>query len=1295
MGKQGNPASGSGKSGPVSAAPLPLKAKPTLTKEQEKQQAANAVPPQAPIFPGWTGKTPVSLLSEHCQKNQWRKPNYRLMKKPKGFQCLVSLAKEDKKTRQLKTIPYCPPLFYESEQEAKHFSATYALHKVASHLSLYRLLPPEARDLWQALEEERQKLPTHVTQYQYTADPFAAEEARLEEERKRPASSVAKAPREPWLKYPLVHMSAEQRQAVEQMIRAHTSSVPSKGGDGMPDLGLVAPLTKLGFREAHVKEALTFTSDHASALDWLCIHVPEDDLPPKYLPDVTPEINTQRFNSGGLAFEYAVKRLHSTGYSRKLCEAELSVSKGNEMIALVRLTRKLARGDDAAHVSKEATESSAEDLQEETEALESIFADQFRMEKTDVGVILSISFTLRAVDGENKLEIYIPASSRYPFETPGIVVRNPNLPAYILLSIQRGLAKEACNQLGSPMVYALHAWLEDNMERLVDAPPPLASIAVGTSAGEEDQELPQIKSDTKNGLGRKQVNPHSKILRPDANLSRQLKDSYVKKCKEAAYQKMLASRSKLPSFQSRDAIIAALAKHQVLIVSGGTGTGKSTQLGQFILENMVEENRGAECNIICTQPRRISALSLAERVSAERCERVGATVGYSMRGEASDTTLGSVSHVIVDEVHERGVDSDFLLIIIRDLLTKRPGLKLILMSATVKAETFSSYFQGAPTITIPGFTFPIEDFYLEDILRTTSFRDNTGSRRRNGDEDDDEAEEGYFKECNLDDSAITTLKAIQKSNFINYSLVAAIVRHICDTTKPTDGAILVFMPGVMEISKCMDAIRSAVQSNLELLPLHANLSSKEQSRVFAKVGSDTRKVVVATNIAETSITIDDVVFVIDSGKVKENTFNGTVLTLAETWASQSSCQQRRGRAGRVRAGQCYKLFSKRFSQTKMAADAVPEMLRIPLEQLCLQVLALGSTDVRAFLGKALDAPSLVNIENALQVLRDVNAIDHVTEHLTSLGQHMATIPADLRIAKVLLFGSLFRCVSTALTVAACMSSKSPFTSAMDAREDARAARERFASDKSDWLTDARAYHGWVEAGRRSRREARDFAEKNYMSYMTLSAISDLRSQYLQVLTSLSYVPPDYHERGNGTHDMNTNSNEPKIVIGALVAGLYPNLARVAKPDTTYSQTGSGAVPIDARARDIKFFTRHDGRVFIHPSSINFTLTRVDAPFLLFLTKAATSKVFLRDSTPVSAWPVLLFGGALTVENEGRSLAVDGEWRFQGAPRISALVNGIRRLLDAALARKIAHPASHVADAPVIALILDLVQTDGL
>ena len=485
----------------------------------------------------------------------------------------------------------------------------------------------------------------------------------------------------------------------------------------------------------------------------------------------------------------------------------------------------------------------------------------------------------------------------------------------------------------------------------------------------------------------------------------------------------------------------------------------------------------------CTQPRRISALGLADRVSEERCSAVGQEVGYIIRGESKSSSntkiifvttgvllrrlqtsggssddvvasLADISHVIIDEVHERSLDTDFLLVLLRDVLKKRKDLKLILMSATLDAGVFEDYFKlngEVGRVEISGRTYPVEDYYLDDVIRMTGFKAGRAGRPVEEDEDDDN---------DLDSEVKSVIQSI--GTRINYDLIAQTVREIDAELShlKQDGGILIFLPGTMEINRTLDNLRSI--PNLHALPLHASLLSSEQRRVFPHAPHGKRKVVVATNVAETSITIDDIVAVIDTGRVKETSYDpqNNMRKLEEVWASRAACKQRRGRAGRVQAGKCYKLYTRNAEMTKMAERPEPEIRRVPLEQLCLSVRAMGIKDVGSFLASALTPPESLAVDGAMHLLCRMGALDG--EDLTALGKHLSMIPADLRCGKLMVFGAMFGCLDPCVSIAAILTVKSPFVSPQDKREEAKLGRGRFAGNHGDLLGDLRAFEQWDE-----------------------------------------------------------------------------------------------------------------------------------------------------------------------------------------------------------------------------------------
>ena len=425
-------------------------------------------------------------------------------------------------------------------------------------------------------------------------------------------------------------------------------------------------------------------------------------------------------------------------------------------------------------------------------------------------------------------------------------------------------------------------------------------------------------------------------------------------------------------------------------------------------------------------------------------------------GGGADDLVGSladISHVIIDEVHERSLDTDFLLVLLRDVLRRRKDLKLILMSATLDAGIFEDYFKSSGNVgrvEITGRTYPVEDYYLDDVIRMTGF--NASGYRKPNEENEEIA--------GMDPIVATAIQGIGMP--INYDLIAQTVKEIDAelTHLQQDGGILIFLPGVAEINRTIDHLCSI--PNLYTLPLHASLQSSEQRRVFPHAPRGNRKVVVATNVAETSITIDDIVAVIDTGRVKETSYDpqNNMRKLEEVWASRAACKQRRGRAGRVRAGKCYKLYTRNAEISKMMERPEPEIRRVPLEQLCLSVRAMGIKEVGTFLASALTPPESLAVDGAMDLLGRMGALDG--EDLTALGRHLSLIPADLRCGKLMVYGAVFGCLDACTSIAAVLTVKSPFVSPREKRDESKAARAKFARNQGDLLGDLRAFEQWEE-----------------------------------------------------------------------------------------------------------------------------------------------------------------------------------------------------------------------------------------
>jgi ATP-dependent RNA helicase DHX57 len=717
-------------------------------------------------------------------------------------------------------------------------------------------------------------------------------------------------------------------------------------------------------------------------------------------------------------------------------------------------------------------------------------------------------------------------------------------------------------------------------------------------------------------------------------------------------------------------------------------------------------------------------------VSEERCSAVGQEVGYIIRGESKTSqstkitfvttgvllrrlqtsggssndvvaSLADVSHVIIDEVHERSLDTDFLLVLLRDVLKKRKDLKIILMSATLDAGVFEEYFKAGGKVgrvEISGRTYPVEDYYLDDVVKMTGFNAGRGGKPM----DDDEDTQGM----DLDVKA-----AIQSIGMrINYDLIAQTVREIDAelTHLKQTGGILIFLPGVMEISRTLDSLRSI--PNLHALPLHASLLSSEQRRVFPHAPHGKRKVIVATNVAETSITIDDIVAVVDTGRVKETSYDpqNNMRKLEEVWASRAACKQRRGRAGRVQAGKCYKLYTRNAEMSKMAERPEPEIRRVPLEQLCLSVRAMGIKDVGSFLASALTPPESMAVDGAMDLLGRMGALDG--DDLTALGRHLSMIPADLRCGKLMVYGAMFGCLDPCVSIAAILTVKSPFVSPQEKREESKAARGKFSGNQGDLIGDLRAFEQWDEMmGNRGyliclffedkiltnssirQGEIRSWCTENFLSYQTLSDIASNRTQYISSLRDLSFIPH------TPTPSLNTHKSSNPLLRSLIASAFNPQIARIDFPDKKFAPSVSGAVELDPEARTIKFFNQENGRVFIHPSSSVFSTQTFpgNSVYMAYFNKMATSKVFIRDLTPFNAYTALLFCGEITLDTLGRGLVVDGWLRLRGWARIGVLVSRLRGMLDEVLQRKIDDPEAELGAEEVVRVVARLVELDGL
>lgn len=802
-------------------------------------------------------------------------------------------------------------------------------------------------------------------------------------------------------------------------------------------------------------------------------------------------------------------------------------------------------------------------------------------------------------------------------------------------------------------------------------------------------------------------------------------------------QKLKAEREQLPVFQHRHQVLEALQRHPVVVVAGETGSGKSTQIPQFLLEELLTGGKEAKpCNIVVTQPRRISAMSLACRVSEELgCEdgpgSKSSLCGYQIRMENQsgewtrllycttgvllrklqhDRHLSSLTHIIVDEVHERSVQSDFLLTILKDVVMRRSDLQLILMSATVDCHKFSNYFNRCPVINIPGRTFPVEVFHLEDIVEETGYvleKDSEYSQKILEEEEEvsvsvtqkggktlqhqevimRDSSSGWDLGPDLDHFSSRTRHVLQymNPNKINMDLLIDLIHYLENSPQfvEVEGAILVFLPGLAHIQQLYDLLttdkRFKDKNRYRIVALHSTLSSKDQAAAFTVPPAGVRKIVLSTNIAETGVTIPDVVFVIDTGKTKENKYHESsqMSSLVETFVSKASALQRQGRAGRVRNGFCFRLYPK-FRFDAFMDYSIPEILRVPLEELCLHIMKCQYGAPEDFLGRALDPPQPQSVSNAVNLLRKIGAC-HLNNHvLTPLGQHLASLPVNVKIGKMLIYGAILGCLEPIATIAAAITEKSPFSTPMNRKDEANLAKAALAVANSDHLTLYNAYLGWKKS--QTDRTDVSYCRKHFLNRTALLTIEDVKHELMKMMEQAGFWSSRSSSHHSKQQAVPLSRQQISVVNAVLTAGLYDSVARVLCTPS-----------VDVLERVACTVETPQGKAQVHPSSVNRNLQTHG--WLLYQEKVKYTKIYLRDTTLIPPFPLLLFGGDIDIQHRERLITLDGWIHFQAPVRIGVIFKHLRKLMDSLLEKKLENPRMSLEDERTIQLILDLIKSE--
>lgn len=534
----------------------------------------------------------------------------------------------------------------------------------------------------------------------------------------------------------------------------------------------------------------------------------------------------------------------------------------------------------------------------------------------------------------------------------------------------------------------------------------------------------------------------------------------------------------LPVSQKKDDIAEAIANNQVVIVAGETGSGKTTQLPKICLEL----GRGKFGNIGHTQPRRLAARSVADRIAEEMETQLGSHVGYKVRFNdqvsertqvklmtdgillaeiQSDRYLNQYDTIIIDEAHERSLNIDFIMGYLRELLPKRPDLKIIITSATIDPERFSKHFNNAPIIEVSGRTFPVETRYRPII--------------EDGDDTDRDQLEGIFDA----------------------------VDELCAEGL---GDILLFMTGERDIRDTAEALEKRNLRDTEIVPLYARLSSQEQNRVFQPHAG--RRIVLATNVAETSLTVPGIKYVIDPGtaRISRYSYRTKVQRLPIEAISQASANQRKGRCGRVSEGVCIRLYSEEdFVARPEFTD--PEILRTNLASVILQMTALGLGDIQAF--PFVEAPDNRNIQDGVKLLEELGAINaeisDPKKRLTKVGRELARLPIDPRLARMVLEAPNQNALQEVMIIAAALSIQDPRERPSDKKQQSDEKHKRFNHEDSDFLTFVNIWQYVKEQQKELSSNAfRKQCRKDFLNYLRIREWQDVHYQLTQVMKELNY-----------------------------------------------------------------------------------------------------------------------------------------------------------------------------------------------
>lgn len=654
---------------------------------------------------------------------------------------------------------------------------------------------------------------------------------------------------------------------------------------------------------------------------------------------------------------------------------------------------------------------------------------------------------------------------------------------------------------------------------------------------------------------------------------------------------LLNQRRALPAYAVKQDLLKVIQENQVIIVIGETGSGKTTQLTQYLYEsnygsNMVQN--GTRKMIGCTQPRRVAAMSVAKRVSEEMNVQLGHEVGYTIRFEDKttpektiikymtdgillreillDANLDNYSCIIMDEAHERSLNTDILLGLLRLLIMKRKDLKLIITSATINADYFSVFFGHAPQFTIPGRTYPVEVSYVGN-----------------------------------------------SQDYVESTVRQVITVHL-DTLNPqgeSDGDILVFMTGQEDIETTCELIQQRLDDlniqnmpPLEILPIYSTLPPEVQLRIFSKLDKHKRKCVVATNIAETSLTIDGVKYVIDCGLIKLKVYNPKLGMdmLTTIPISIANGNQRSGRAGRTGPGKCFRLYPEtEFTSERLNVMPIPEIKRANLSNVMLLLKSLNVVDLKAF--PFIDSPPNELLSCSLYDLWCLGALDNLGR-LSDLGRKMVDFPMEPALSKLIILSTRdeFKCSFEILTIVAMLSVPSVFHRSKERQDEADMAREKFAIRNLDHLTLLNIYNQWENQLKSTKSTAKVsfWCTKNFLNAKALIRAKDIRNQLVLIMKNKK-LPV-------------VSNKDDEIIKKCICATFFQQLARLLKINLLNSN-------------QIEYINlrHHFMKLYLHPTSVLNNSRDLAPEYVVYHELILTKKEYMSCITEVDPWWLYEYG----------------------------------------------------------------------